>query len=77
MWDLGLAIWGLGFGIWDLRVGIRDVGFIDGQFSANDWLQAGLPRGLVEARRTVDAVGIEEGERGVAERGSALDERLG
>jgi len=31
----------------------------------------------MESRRTVDAIGIEQRERGIAKRGGALDERFG
>ena len=37
----------------------------------------GAQRGFVKARRAVDAVAIEQRERGVAEIGRAIDERLG
>ena len=46
------------------------------QFGADDWCNAGGGRRFVEARRAVDAVAIEERERGIAERGGTVDERF-
>ena len=69
--DLVICDWRFG------SLGIRDLGFFDRQLRADDRLQAGLARGLMEAGRSVDAVGIEQRQRGVAKRRGALDERFG
>ena len=50
---------------------------LDRQLGADDGAQAGLLRRLVEARRAVDAVGVEQRQRRIAERRRALDERFG
>ena len=50
---------------------------IDRQFRADDGSQTRLLRGLMESRRAVHAIGVEQRERGIAERGRALDERFG
>ena len=49
----------------------------DRQLRADDGAQPGLLRGLMKPRRAVHAVGIEQRQRRIAERGRALDERLG
>ena len=48
----------------------------DGQLGADDGADAGGLRGLMEARRAVDAVAIEQRDRRIAERRRALDERF-
>ena len=58
-----------GFGLWDL-------GFRDRQLGADDGAQSRFPRRLVEPRRTVDAIGVQQRQRRVAERGGALDQRF-
>ena len=50
---------------------------VDRQLGADDGLDPGGARGLVEARRAVDAVAIEQRHRGVSEIGRAIDERFG
>ena len=57
--------WGLGFGV------------LDRQLRPDDRLQPRLLGGLMESRRAVDAIGVEQRERGIAKRGCALDERFG
>ena len=54
--------------VWRLR---------DGQLGADDGTEAGGFGGLMETWRAVDAVTIEQGQRGIAERGGTLDQRLG
>jgi hypothetical protein len=49
----------------------------DCQLSPDDRAQTCLLRGFMKAWRTVDAVGIEQRQRGIAERRRALDERFG
>ncbi len=49
----------------------------DGQLSADNRPEAGSCGGFVESRRAVDAVAIQEGNRGVPEIGGSIDERLG
>ena len=49
----------------------------DRQLRADDGAEAGGFRGLMEPRRAVDAVAIEQRHRGIAESGRALDERFG
>jgi hypothetical protein len=49
----------------------------DRQFGPDDRLQTGTFRRKMEARRAVDAVAIEQRERRIAERGGAVDQRLG
>ena len=49
----------------------------DRQLRADDRPDAGRERGLVKARRAVDAVAIEQRERRIAELGGAIDERFG
>ena len=47
------------------------------QLGADDGLQAGGFRGAIELRRAIDAVTIEERDRGIPEIGRARDERVG
>ena len=49
----------------------------DRQLGADDGAEAGGFGGLMKARRAVDAVAIEQRERGIAERRGTLDERFG
>ena len=49
----------------------------DRQFSTNDCPQSGLLRRLVKARGAIDAVGIEQCQRRIAQRSRAFDERFG
>ena len=49
----------------------------DRQLGADDGAEAGGFGGLMKARRAVDAVTIEERKDGIAESGSALDQRFG
>src|SRR6266404_8692308 len=50
---------------------------LDRQLGANDGAQPGLGCRLVEARRAVDAIRVEQRQRRIAERGRAVHERLG
>ena len=56
---------------------VRDAGRSHRQLRADDRLEARLLRGEMEARRAVDAVAIEQRDRGIVERRGALDERFG
>jgi len=49
----------------------------DGQLGADERFQTSLPGGHVQARRAVDAVPIEHGQRRMTEGRRALDQRLG
>ena len=49
----------------------------DRQFGADDGTQPGLAGGFMEPGGAVDAVGVEQGDCGIAERGGALHERFG
>ena len=51
-------------------------GCFDRQLGANDGAQSRLPRRLVESRRAVDTIGIQQRQRRVAERGGAFDQRF-
>jgi hypothetical protein len=48
----------------------------DGQLSADDGLQTCALCRLVEPRRTVHAISVEEGQRGIPEGRCALDQRF-
>ena len=48
----------------------------DGQFRSDDRAQAGRGRGLVEPRRAVDAVTIEERDGRIAQIGGTIDDRF-
>jgi hypothetical protein len=46
------------------------------ELRADDRAQAGLLRRLVKPRQAIDAIGIEQGERGIAKRRRAFDQRF-
>ena len=49
----------------------------DRQFRSNNRAEARCGGGLVEPRRAVDAVAIEERDGGIAEIGGTIDDRFG
>jgi hypothetical protein len=53
------------------------LGVFDRQLRPDDRAESRLLRGFVKTRSAVDTVGIEECERGIAERRRTLDERFG
>ena len=78
-WRLGTWDWALGFRIrraWEFVSGTLRISSIVSS-APMIGAQPGLLRGLVEARRAVDAVGVEQRERRIAERRRPLDERFG
>src|SRR4029453_893452 len=67
---------GRGFLVFPSSV-LRPLSSGERQLRADDRLQAGFLRGEMKARSAVDAVAIEQRERGIVERRGAIDERLG
>ena len=64
-----MVICDLGFGVWEFTV--------DRQLGPDDRPESSLLRGFMESRRAVDAVGIDERQRGISQRRGAFDERFG
>ncbi len=50
---------------------------VQGKFGADDRLEPGLDRGVIKARRAVEAVAVTQGEGRVAQFGCAIDQVLG
>ena len=74
---------GLGLRIRDSRFAVLECRIpspesrVDRELRPDDRLEPRLLRGFMKSRRAVDAIGIEQRERGIAKRRRALDERFG